>query len=165
MASKIGRDVLCTKWRHEKLASRYWLRRRKVAPYGVNFNSFLGFIAKIEDFFLFLCRYIIKNIITLIPWSDDSDHVSWLCKELLDHTWLRLMWYDRSWRSHSTWSDPSDQITKVIMYISRAYRLELPILRCALVLDDCFILSHSADPDEMPPHLGIYCLPSIHLGV
>ena len=58
-----------------------------------------------------------KNIITLVTWSDGLAHVSWLRQERPDHTRLCLVWSCRSWHRHSTWSDPSDQVTKVTMCI------------------------------------------------
>ena len=54
------------------------------------------------------CFVYNKNIITLVSWSDGSDHVSWLRQEQPDHTWLRLMWFDVP--GAATWRDPTHQI-------------------------------------------------------
>ena len=115
-SSKNGRNVIRTKWHHQNFAQRYLLRRRNVASHGVKYTIFVEFIAKTEEFVVFMYVYN-KNIITFVTWSDGSDHVEWLRQELLDQTRLRLVWSVHSWRSHSTWSDPSDQVTKVIMCI------------------------------------------------
>ena len=66
-------------------------------------------------------RYI--HIITLVTWSDGSDHVEWVRQERPDHTRRSRVWSGRSWRTHETWSDPSDQVTKVIMYLLYTYKI------------------------------------------
>ena len=62
------------------------------------------------------------HIITLVTWSDGSDHVEWVRQERPDHTRRSRVWSGRSWRTHETWSDPSDQVTKVIMYLLYTYK-------------------------------------------
>ena len=64
-------------------------------------------------------RYI--HIITLVTWSDGSDHVEWLRQERPDHMRRSRVWSGRSWRSHETWADPSDQVTKVMMFLLYTY--------------------------------------------
>ena len=62
------------------------------------------------------------HIITLVTWSDGSDHVEWVRQERPDHTRRSRVWSGRSWRTHETWSDPSDQVTKVMMYLLYTYK-------------------------------------------
>ena len=61
------------------------------------------------------------HIITLVSWSDGSGHVEWLRQERPDHTRRSRVWSGRSWRSHETWADPSDQVTKVMMFLLYTY--------------------------------------------
>ena len=69
-----------------------------------------------------LTRTCYIHIITLVTWSDGSDHVEWVRQERPDHTRRSRVWSGRSWRTLETWSDPSDQVTKVMMYLLYTYK-------------------------------------------
>ena len=89
-SSNIGRHVICTKLRHQNLARRYFATASQRQATRCQFCNFVKFIAKTEEFVVFMYVYN-KNIITLVTLSDGSDHVSWLRQELLEHTRLRLV--------------------------------------------------------------------------
>ena len=61
----------------------------------------LAFSPTRSGFLLFLPMWDI-HIITLVTWSDGSDHVEWLRQERSDHTRRCRVWSGRSWRSHET---------------------------------------------------------------
>ena len=62
------------------------------------------------------------HIITLVMWSDGLDHVKWVHQEHPDHTRWSGVWSGPSWHTHETWSYPSDQVTKVMLYLLYTYK-------------------------------------------
>ena len=102
----------------KNLAQCHLLRCCNVMSHGINFKFLLRLSMKWKCLLLFLCRYIIKHYYF-------SNLNLWVGSRLVaapgttgSHE-TKSSVIRCSWRSHSTWSDPSDQVTKVIMCIYR----------------------------------------------
>ena len=84
----------------------------------VSMNFLHGVIKRyLEGFMYFLINthYYFSNLI----WWVVSRWVA--APGTSDHTRRSRVWSGHSWRSHETWSNPSDQVTKVIMFLLYTY--------------------------------------------